>query len=207
MLNFLTVVIIGIVCYAFWREGLLTACSMFINVIIAGLVAFSFWEPLANEIEPTLTGFFLEGYEDCLCLILIFSLTLGLLRLVTNTLAYTVLDFHPLALQGGAVFFGALTGYLVAGFLVCAIQTLPMPRDALQLEYRVDPERPKALRHVLPPDRVWLAMMHRAGLGPFAWDEGPTFDPHGNFALRYARYRRLDDRGQKMKNDGALPAR
>ena len=135
MLNFLTVVIIGAVCYAFWREGLLTACCMFINVIIAGLVAFSFWEPLANEVEPTLAGSFLEGYEDCLCLILIFSLTLGLLRLVTNTLAYTVLDFHPLALQGGSVFFGTLTGYLVAGFLVCAVQTLPMPRDALQIEH------------------------------------------------------------------------
>jgi hypothetical protein len=43
----------------------------------------------------------------------------------------------------------------------------------------------------MPSDRVWLALMHRAGLYAFANDT-ETFDPHGTFELRYARYRRID---------------
>ena len=84
MLVFLTVLIMLGVCYAYWHEGLLTACCMFVNVLLAGLVAFSVFEPIANELDPMLGGSFLEGYEDCLCLIVLFCLTLGLLRLATS---------------------------------------------------------------------------------------------------------------------------
>src|SRR6266511_3694966 len=116
MLAFLTILIMLGVCYAYWREGLLTACCMFINVVLAGLVAFFFFEPLADELDALLQGSFLAGYEDCLCLILLFSVTLGLLRLATNTIAFTDLDSPPALLRGGGVVFGLLTGYLVSFF-------------------------------------------------------------------------------------------
>ena len=58
-----------------------------------------------------------------------------------------------------------------------------------------------------PVARVWLAMMHRAGLGPFSWGDGPTFDHHGNFSLRNARYHRKDDNDQMRKDDGACPTK
>ncbi len=212
MLAFFTVLIIAGVCYAFWREGLLTTCCMFINVVLAGLVAFFFFEPLADELDGMFQGNFLAGYEDFFCLIFLFSLALGLLRLVTNSFAYTDLDYPPLLLRGGVVVFGLLTGYLVAGFLVCAIQTLPLPEDFMGLEVRTNENQPKTLRRLLPPDRVWLAMMHRVGAGPLSWREDArgrpqTFDPHGNFPLRYARYRRTDANDKTRKDDGALPAR
>ena len=57
---------------------------------------------------------------------LLFLVTLALLRGLTNSLAATEMDFPPAVQQGGAAFFGVVTGYLVAGFLVCAIQTLPL---------------------------------------------------------------------------------
>lgn len=207
MLVFLTVLIMLGVCYAYWHEGLLTACCMFVNVLLAGLVAFSVFEPIANELDPMLAGTFLEGYEDCLCLIVLFCLALGLLRLATNSLAFTTLDYPPALLHGGGVFFGALTGYLVSGFLLCAFQTLPMPKHFLQFEARVNSDSPtRGLRRLLPADRVWLALMHRAGVGPLSWGEGPTFDPHGNFELRYSRYRRKE--GDKAHaDDGLLPAK
>lgn len=206
MLVFMTLLIMLVVCYSYWHEGLLTACCMFINVLLAGLLAFSVFEPIADKLDPILADSFLEGFEDCLCLVLVFSVSLGLLRLATNTLAYTTLDYPPALLHGGGLFFGALTGYLVSGFLVCAIQTLPLPRHFLQFEAEVQPEGPtRMVRRLLPPDRVWLALMHRAGLGPFSWGDGPTFDPNGNFELRYSRYRRKE--GDKVrKYDGLLPA-
>src|SRR5262245_37365698 len=195
---------LGVV-YAFWHEGLLTACCMCINVLLAGIVAFFFFEPLANELDGLFQGSFLSGYEDCFSLILLFSLALGLLRLATNNLAFTDLDFPPALLRGGCVVFGLLTGYLVAGFLVCAIQTLPMTTDFMGFESRVVENQPKTLRRLFPPDRVWLAMMHRAGAGPLSWGEGPTFDPNGNFSLRYTRYRRKDNE-KTHPDDALLPA-
>lgn len=191
MLAFLTLLVMLLVCYAFWHEGLLTACCTFVNVLLAGLVAFGFWEPVAAALDPMLAGSFLEGFEDCLCLILIFSLTLGLLRMATNGLAFTTLDYPPALLRGGGVFFGVLTRYLVSGFLLCAFQTLPLPETFMHFDATVDPNSAtRAVRRLLPPDRVWLALMHRAGAGPLAWGAGPTFDPYGTFELRYARYRR-----------------
>jgi hypothetical protein len=85
---------------------------------------------------------------------------------------------------------GLLTGYLTAGFLVCVLQTLPWQRNFLGFDESVERNEP-GLRRYLPPDRVWLGMMHHAGLGPFAQSDATTFDPDATFALRYARLRRF----------------
>src|SRR4051794_33600809 len=125
MLAFLTVVVMLIVAYSYMQEGVLTAFMMLCNVFVAGLVAFDLWEPCAVELAPMLAGSFLASYEDCFCLVLLFSLTLGLLRWTTNNLANIQPDYPPVLQQGGAVLFGLLTGYLVVGFLICVLQTLP----------------------------------------------------------------------------------
>jgi hypothetical protein len=188
-LALLTLLVMAVVAYAHWREGLLTAFAMTCNVLAAGLLAFNFYEPVAAELEPAFAGSFLEGYEDALSLFVLFALPLVGLRYLTNSLAYTELDYHPLAQQVGAVLCALVTGYLVAGFLACLLQTLPLPERFLGF----DPQAEPGLRRRLPPDRVWLAMMHRAGAGPFANGDNPTFDPDGSFELRYARLRRYRD--------------
>jgi hypothetical protein len=74
------------------------------------------------------------------------------------------------------------------------------------------------VREVLPPDRVWLAMMHRAGAYAFSNDEDPrptagklgdryiekykTFDKYGSFEQRYSRYRRYGDAREPLKYTG-----
>jgi hypothetical protein len=192
MLSFLTFAIVGIVVYAYWREGLMTAFAMLCNVLLAGLVAFQFFEPIATELEPMLDGSFLAGYEDALCLTVLFSLTLGGLRLATNTLAGTEIDYHPLLRQIGTVVSALLMGYLVAGFLICVAQTLPWQQNFLGFQAQVERGEPRG-RRLVPPDRVWLALMHRAGLGPFSRSESPTFDADGSFELRYFRLRRYKE--------------
>src|SRR5438128_12596719 len=106
LLGFLTVVIMLIVAYAYLREGFFTACTMAINVILAGLVAFNFWEPIAALLDPMLSGSFLHGYEDAVCLVLLFSLVLGLLRAVTNNLARSRVQFQGWVHCGGGIFLG-----------------------------------------------------------------------------------------------------
>src|SRR4051812_22967425 len=114
MLGIVTAVIMLVVGYAYFREGLLTAVAMLFNVFFAGLIAFNFFEPLATELESMFQGSFLAGYEDGLSLFGLFSLSLGLLRLITHNLAHTELGLPPLIQQVGAVCAGLVTGYLVA---------------------------------------------------------------------------------------------
>lgn len=211
LLGFLTVVIMFLVAYAYLREGLYTACTMAVNVLLAGLVAFDFWEPLASLLDPMLSGSFLHGYEDAFCLVVLFSFVLGLLRAVTNNLASSRVHFDGWLQSGGGLLFGLITGYLMSGFLICTLQTLPWHENFMFFEpkYETGPEH--LLRHVLPPDRVWLGLMHRAGAYAFSNREDPrpgssatyydryvTFDKYGNFELRYARYRRYSDNREPM---------
>jgi hypothetical protein len=210
MLTFLCIVAMLIVAYAYLGEGLFTAFTMFVNVFLAGLVAFDFFEPIADELEPLLDRSFLQGYEDAFALLVLFTLSLGLLRILTNTLNNSQLLF-PLPLQGGgAVLFGLATGYLVAGFLVCVLQTLPWHENFISY----DPRPRSGLGRVLPPDRVWLAAMRRAGAYTFANREDLnaessipeeryfTFDRQATFIPRYARYRRYNDQRGPLPYQG-----
>jgi hypothetical protein len=197
MLSVFTILIMLGVAYAFWREGVLSAFVMGFNVFFAGLVAFNFFEPIAKELDPMLSDSFLHGYEDSLALMALFCPTLAFLRWLTNNLVHTTVEYHPILQQGGSVVFGLMTGYLVAGFLVCVLQTLPFSDHFMQFEARIDPQSPGAkLRRILPPDRVWLALMHRASRTSLSWEDetkDSSFDPDGSFELRYSRERRVPD--------------
>jgi hypothetical protein len=218
LLGFLSVLIILAVGYAYWREGVFTACLMFVNTFIAGLVAFNFWEPLADLLDPPFQGTFLSGYEDGLCLVALFAVTLGVLRTITNGLSRTEVQFIPWVRQAGGALFGFATGYLVAGFLLCVLQTLPWHENFMFFHAQYHPDE-GGLRRIIPPDRAWLALMHRAGAYAFANEQDEsaqdidadlnspyvkykTFDKYGTFAIRYARYRRYNEEREALPYSG-----
>src|SRR5262249_2512266 len=152
---------------------------------------FNFFEPIAAALDPIFADMFLHGFEDSLALMFLFCFSLGILRLLTNTLAISDLEFPPVVLRAGGVVFGLATGYLASGFIACVLQTLPYHEHFLGFEYNLDPNSPgHAVRSVLPPDRVWLALMQRAGAYAFAnavddpnadspYDRNFTFDKYG----------------------------
>ncbi len=212
MLTVITIVVMAAVAYAQMREGLYTALCMLINIVIAGLVAFGFFEPIADWLEPNLSSSFLAGYEDFLALVVLFGGTLMGLRFVTNTLAPEMLDFPANAQYAGAAF-GLVSGYFLAGFLICAMETLPWHENFYDFKPRTAGE--VGTRSLFPPDRVWLAMMRYAGAHALAWEEEPgehdtaydryvTFDRYGTFELRYQRYRRFSDKGPPLDYHGEL---
>ena len=213
MLIFFTILIMLIVAYAEFREGIFTAFTMLVNVILAGLIAFNFWEPLAELLDSSLRDSFLDGYQDLFLLITLFCVSPGLLRAATNNLANKQIAFPAVLQQFGAAGIGLLIGYLVTGFLLCALQTLPWHRNFMDFEPRSRNEGD--MRRLLPPDRVWLALMHYAGANGFArsadneaadspFDRYPTFDRSGTFELRYWRYRRYSDKEGPMPYHGEL---
>jgi hypothetical protein len=196
MLELMSALIMLGVGYAYFREGMLTALTTLVNVFIAGLVAFNFYEPLSETLENTFVNSPLNNYEDALSLFGLFIATFALLRGITNNLAIGEIEFHALAQQICATGFGVLAGYLLAGFLLCMMQTLPWDQKFLGFRSYVD-DPPVAFRSLLPPDRVWLALMHRAGIGPFKQEDSTTFDPEGTFELRYEHKRRLKESQQE----------
>jgi hypothetical protein len=202
MLAFFSILMMLVVAYAHWREGLFTAVTMCVNVFLAGLIAFNFFEPLAELLDAAFARSYLHGYEDFLVLLLLFSATLIALRTVTNNLSSTQIEFQPLPQQFGGALVGLITGYLLSGILVCMLETLPWHESFIDFELRRGDE--PAVRSYLPPDRMWLAMMHNAGAGAFCrgevnptaesdYDRYPTFDRDGKFEMNYLRYRRHGD--------------
>jgi hypothetical protein len=206
LLGVLSVIITLAAGYALFREGIFTAFCMMFNVFMSGIVAFNFWEPLARMLEPPLSGSFLQGFEDFLILIALFSLTFGFLRTTTNYIANNLIEYAPSVQSGGAAVCGLVSGYLMAGFLVCALQTLPWHKNFMGFDATYQGGSQSAFRRVLPPDRVWLALMYRAGAYALNSDEDPrysnapslfdknfTFDKFGTFEMRYEQYRRFSD--------------
>jgi hypothetical protein len=207
MITILTVIVILVVGYAQLREGLFTAFCMLVNVVLAGIVAFGFFEPFADKMEASLAGSFLDGFEDFIALIVLFAGSLIVFRMITNRLAPEMIAFDGNVQYAGAAL-GLVSGYLLAGFLICALQTLPWHENFLGFEPRTPGDT--GPRSIFPPDRVWLAMMRHAGANPLTWEEDDpsaesnydrflTFDRHGTFELRYLRYRRHDANGMSRE--------
>jgi len=220
LLVVLTIGVMLAVAYAYSVEGLFTAALMCINVFVSGLVAFNFWEPLAASLEGGLSETFLAGYEDMIALTGLFGLSLGFLRTASNAIVNRQISFLPGVQQAGGALFGLLTGYLFSGFFLCALQTLPWHENFMGFDPAYQPASAAALRQFLPPDRVWLALMYRAGAFPLnRGDDDPrfvdpssyydryfTFDKYGTFEARYARYRRYGDSRDPLIYSGEMAA-
>ena len=192
MLVGFTLVVTLIVAYAAVREGVLTAIANLVNICIAGVVAFEFFEPIAESLEETMRGTMFAGLEDSLSLFLLFAPTLGLLRFLTINLAPQEVELQPLLQQVGAGAIALVSGYLLAGILVVFLQMLPLGEHFLDFQYQAEANGSK-VRTFVPPDRVWLSIMNRAGSGPFSQNDAVTFDPEGTFGLRYGRLRRYKE--------------
>ena len=135
------------------RGGLFGALMLCFNVLIAGILAFNFWEPLARGLGTHAPR--LDAYADALWLTALFTLFLILLRLLTTHLAPRQLALPRRLQQLGGAAVGMFTGYLVAGLIICVLQTLPLPERILGY----NPETGSAIG---APERTWLAIVHRA---------------------------------------------
>src|SRR5438105_5009062 len=211
MLVVVAIVIMFTVAYSQCREGLLAAVILSINVLLASILAVNFWEPLADELDGLFSGDMLAGYEDALTLTFLFSTFLILLRMAAGKFLPKTSSFSGYMQQLGGGLFGLLAGYLVAGFLVCVLQTLPWHEHFLSFRPHT-PQEP-VLRRLMPPDRVWLDLMRHAGQFPLAWKEAKqdgmasfsryqTFDSGKTFEARYLRYRRYGDTREPFKYEG-----
>lgn len=209
MLIAATIAVMLAVAYAQYRNGLFTSIYLLMAVLVSGLVAFGFWEPMADAVDQSLQRSLsaVRGCEDFIVLSILFGACLFGFRLAHQKLAPEMIDEHGALQHFGAAAVGLMTGYFVAGFLVCAMQTLPLDEKFLDFEPRTANEG--GLRSLFPPDRVWLALMRNASAAPLGWKEdknevGSTvvFDREGTFELRYLRYRRAPENKSPLPYSG-----
>ena len=209
LLNAYCALVIFAVGFAMHREGLFNAVLMSVNVLLAGILTFHCWEPLADLLDEKLQGGSFAGLEDALVMAGLFIGFLIALRWTTNGLSSSAVLFEPNLDRYGGAAMGLFAGYLLTGFLVCFMETLPWKSDFLGFTPRIAREATdEKVRRYFPPDHVWLALMHQAGTNSLSWkpanpekttynDRYRTFDPDGTFELRYLRYRRYTEQDGK----------
>lgn len=117
------VLILGMT-YALASEGLWGAVLMFFNSLFAGMIAFNFYEPLAGMLASSVE--FLSGFADTLSLMVIYLISLLILRLITEYLAPTMVRFPTPIYHVGRWLFGFLASCVTMAILLLAFHTAPI---------------------------------------------------------------------------------
>ena len=89
--------------WALTSEGLWGAALMFFNVVFSGMIAFNFYEPLAKLIDSTGINW---GFSDTLCILGLFCISVGLLRMTTETIAPAMVRFPMPVYHIGRLYWG-----------------------------------------------------------------------------------------------------
>jgi hypothetical protein len=130
---------LGIV-YALTSEGLWGAALMFFNVLFASLISFNFYEPLAKLIVDNAGNETVSSFADSVSMMLLFAISLLLLRLATETIAPSMVRF-PTALYHPGRFVFAIGGALIMmAMLLLGYQASPVQKKMLGVwDYKHEP--------------------------------------------------------------------
>jgi hypothetical protein len=114
--NILCIAMVLLIAYWWANQGLFSAIIHLLCVIVAGALALAFWEPLALGLLMRGSGF--DGYALSVSLIVVFVLTLFVLRLATNKLVPGNVDLPRWANLVFGAPVGACSGVLTIGLLL-----------------------------------------------------------------------------------------
>ena len=199
------VLILGMT-YALASEGAWGSALMFFNVLFAGLIAFNFYEPLAVQfLSWGLAG----SWADFLALMGIFLVVLVALRVGTDMLAPAMIRLPKIVYQLARLAFSVGAAAVMAGILLCALDTAPVHRKIFgQLDYASQPPYKIGL------DRHWLAFVQYTTGYVFAnyndedrakdseFDQANVFDVKGAWLIDHQNARPYAREGNEDKVPG-----
>jgi uncharacterized membrane protein required for colicin V production len=172
--------------YALASEGLWGAALMFFNALFAAMITLNFYEPLAQLIGTNVT--FLSGYADALSILLIFTVSLLILRLITEQLAPSMVRFPKPLYHLGRIFF-ALGGSLVTmGVMLLALDASPVNKKILgSMDYKHQPFFKLRLdKEILAFFQYSTGQIFKGsgGKDPYGeYKDARVFDPEGKWLL------------------------
>jgi hypothetical protein len=126
MAAIIDLIIIGLILGLTWAltsEGLWGSALMFFNVLFGAMIAFNFYEPLARLIDSTGIPW---GFSDTLCLMLLFSFSVGILRMTTETIAPAQVRFPMPIYHLGRLIFGLGGAVVTVSIFILAFHCAPI---------------------------------------------------------------------------------
>lgn len=223
MIDFLLLVIFGIVGYCVASDGPWNAAITFVSVVLAGLLAMNFYEPAAIFLTANVRGDYdWQHYWDVIALMGIFAVAVFLFRLMGERLLPTYAEVNSLAYDVTRWGLGAATGYTTMAIVLTALHVAPLPREFIGFT----PERMNFFA-MSAPDRQWLGLTQyiseralstrdRSGslrsFDSVAFPANPAnataMETWSSFPIRYAHRREAYYSGQRPAAAGgaSLPA-
>ena len=204
IIDLLLLAVLGLVTWCVASDGAWSAAFTFLSVLFAGLLAMNFFEPLAAFLENNVSASASWSYRwDFIALVGLFSGLVFGLRYLTEYLAPTFMNVHPLVYEAGRWSMAFATGWVTIAFLLTALHTAPLPRkvDSTSVKEFLQFQAERGNFFGFAPDRQWLGFtqyVSRASMprSPEARIfDGPSFvagDHSGiwpSFPIRYATRR------------------
>lgn len=167
-------VVLGLT-YAIMSEGLWGAALIFFNVLFASVITFNFYEPLATLITQN-AGDWSYGYADLACILILFLVTITILRVTTDSLGPTMIRFPIAVFHAGRVFFGLAAATVATAVMVLAFHTAPVHKKIFDVVgHDTRPPFGMGLDH-----RFLAFFQHTTGY-PFSTYDERASDPFGEF--------------------------
>ncbi len=120
MLDVFVILFVGLMAFAWYRQGMFSSLIHLICTIVAGVLAFALWETMADLLP-------LGDASWGVGLLLPFAGLLYGLRILTNRIIAGYVDFHHLVNGIGGAIFGLASGILTMGLLVIGLQMTGAP--------------------------------------------------------------------------------
>jgi hypothetical protein len=169
------------VTWAVASEGTWGAVLVFVDVLFSALIATNFWQPLAGFLSAQAPEW--RFWWQFVVLMLLFTISLALIRGVTGALSPRALHFPALADQALRWAFALCAAWVFVGFFYTSLHTAPLSREFLGFQA----ERKNFFGAA--PDRHWLGFMHFTSRTALDRDAAHVFDPEGIFLPSYASWR------------------
>jgi uncharacterized membrane protein required for colicin V production len=207
MFYLLALAIFAIVVAANWWLGLWSNLLSLVNFLLAALIASSFYENVATKLSSINENIASYDYLlDFICVWLLFFVSFGILRGITEVLSAKQVQFDKITELAGRSVLSAWLGFAFLQFALFTFHLAPIaPSD-----YAVNPKE-----SVLGfgPDRMWLSLIQSRSRGalsstkssnqfglasPYNLDVHPddtklearVFDPMGQFILQKTQRRK-----------------
>ncbi|MEX0939501.1 MAG: CvpA family protein [Pirellulales bacterium] len=200
-LNLILLAILGASVAMLIREGFWSNTITLFNTVTAGLISTSTWELLATFLDEHMPDY--TYFWDFISLWGIFIVSFVILRAITDLLSRIRVRFKmPVELIGGGVMAGAV-GWVLVCFATMTLHTAPLARNYLAGNFQPTPDA--RMFFGLAPDQKWLGLVQSLSNNSLS-ATGPggsgvnTFDPEGDFILKYA------ERRSNLENNPAFSA-
>jgi uncharacterized membrane protein required for colicin V production len=165
--------------YALMSEGLWGSALMFFNVLFAALISFNFYEPLAQLIVDQVGGETVGSFADSVSMMLLFVISLLLLRLATESIAPSMVRFPTPLYHLGRVIFALGGATVMVAMLLLGYQASPVQKKMLGvMDYKHKPFYTERF------DRDFLAFFQYTTGYTFARNGAGDADPAREFPNR-----------------------